>query len=105
MNESGTRRRGRNCFAPSARLIAGLLVAWALPLRALGQGPAAGRTLAQPWASFLVSLEREAPAPSAGGKQGPHEIPAGKGEILLHLGEVKLKVFTYRPTDYDPKHG
>ena len=35
----------------------------------------------------------------------PHEIPAGKGEIHLHLGEVKLKVFTYRPKDFDPKDG
>src|SRR5262249_55318640 len=35
-----------------------------------------GRTLDQLWASFLVSLERQAPARSAGGKPGPHEIPA-----------------------------
>ena len=35
----------------------------------------------------------------------PHKIPHGKGEINLHLGEVKLKVFTYRPKDFDPKDG
>jgi hypothetical protein len=64
-----------------------------------------GRTLDQLWASFLASLERQAPAPSAGGKPMPQEIPAGKGEIHLHLGEVKLKVFTYRPKDFDPEHG
>jgi poly(3-hydroxybutyrate) depolymerase len=35
----------------------------------------------------------------------PLRIPNGKGEIQLQLGEVKLKVFTYRPKDFDPKDG
>jgi hypothetical protein len=97
-------------------LIAGLLVASALSLAALGRGTAADRDepkgKAPPAvARCKVTLEtREAPEllhsiHSAGGKPIPHEIPAGKGEILLHLGAVKVKVFTYRPKNYDPKHG
>jgi hypothetical protein len=35
----------------------------------------------------------------------PHKIPDGKGEIYLNLGEVKLKVFTYRPKEFDAKDG
>src|SRR5262249_54094451 len=40
-----------------------------------------------------------------GDKPEPHKIPPGMGELHLRLGEHKLKVFTYRPKNFDPKHG
>jgi hypothetical protein len=45
------------------------------------------------------------PESCADDKPAPYKIPHGKGEIHLHLGKVKLKVFTYRPKDFDPKDG
>ena len=41
----------------------------------------------------------------AGDKPRPHKVPPGRGELHLRLGEVKLKVFTYRPKNFDPRHG
>ena len=44
-------------------------------------------------------------ASGAGDKPGPHKIPPGLGELHLRLGEHHVKVFTYRPENFDPRHG
>jgi poly(3-hydroxybutyrate) depolymerase len=54
----------------------------------------------------LLSAGLASPSESgAGDKPKPHKAPPGLGELHLRLGEYKFKVFTYRPKNFDPKHG
>ena len=54
----------------------------------------------------LLSAGLASPRESGvGDKPKPSKAPPGTGELHLRLGEHKLKVFTYRPKNFDPKHG